>query len=280
MDKFSDNLKSLIETTLSQKTAEIEERERLVAIREANIDHIMKNNHIRGRIKLQVGSVVFDTSADILKRDDYSYFHGFLNPEFNQGKDGLFIARDGEVFKYILEYLTYGKLLSTITDPGLGEKLRLDAEFYLLPGLLQQLPDRKDPEIPDNSRMWFRIRSKSSATNNTYFCWDTPDSPQFHSRHFTAADNNTAIVVKTKGLYQIFVSYGCVCSGNSHAVDLYVNDTVVTRNYHGQSDGYQQSRLLQHIHPIAAGDKIKVLYKSNSASVTDPLATSLTLLLL
>jgi len=46
----------------------------------------------------------------------------------------FFIARDGETFKYVLEHLTYGQIISEI-DESMLKKLEVDAKFYILPRL-------------------------------------------------------------------------------------------------------------------------------------------------
>lgn len=91
-------------------------------------------------IVIRVGQDIFHTTSAVLLCHPETYFHGMLSGNFKKQEDGsYFIARDGESFKYILEFMTYGRLCSAIHDRGLLRKLLVDADFYGLSTLYKQV---------------------------------------------------------------------------------------------------------------------------------------------
>jgi len=140
LDEFGTRLQNLFDQTFADKSKELTERERIVSEREAKVDRVLANTSFKGNIRLQVGQITYYTRVETLQKAPYSFFTGLLNPDLNIDlKEPIFIDRDGEVFKYVLEYLTYGKLVSQIENDGVIQKLLLDADYYLLPGLEEQL---------------------------------------------------------------------------------------------------------------------------------------------
>jgi len=291
LDDFGSSLQQLIQKTLEQKSNELKEREECVSLREQKVDTIMKNNHIKGRVELRVGSLIFHTTADILLSRPGSYFHGLLNIKFREGSEqALFIARDGESFKFVLEYLTYGKLFSIPTDLGTAEKLCADADFYLLPELYKLAGEAKEQLLkfplqrnPDQhgAMIWMRVASSAACGNGGYINWNS--SVVVPPSHFSHSGNTTTI--QRAGLYHIFLRYEFACSTNGQGaanVDLYIDGAVVARSYHGKADGYYDGRSLEHLDNLKKGAKIQVLYRSNSNcnNNADALATTLTILCL
>jgi len=260
------------------------ERERIVAEREKKVDHILANISTKGIVKLQVGQLIYYTRADTLLREKESFFTGLLNPELRSEKDKdqpLFIDRDGEIFKYVLEYLTYGKLVSIIDNLGVFQKLLLDAEYYVLPGLIEQLKDYNTLNCKGKIiNIFLRVQSSINTSNGSYINWNIATAvPTSHFQH-----NGSTITIKQTGLYQIIIRYALQCSSNGLSgdanIDLYVSNQVVARVYHGQNDGYCQSRSLIEILPLQANDTIMVMYRSNSNGIADQLGNSMTILLL
>jgi len=265
---------------LAKKTLELSQREEAVKIREEKVQHFMKIEPMKNRIQLQVGSVTYHTTASILLSVKDSYFHGLLNPKFREDDAGLFIPRDGEVFRYVLEYLTYGKLCSQIEDEGVLAKLSIDSDFYMLPELHKQISEIQKPEKTVDP-IWMQVGQAGAWGNGSFIAWNQPKVvPATHFGH--AGDT---ITIKRAGLYHVFIRYEFTCSTNgkgSANVDLYVNSAVVARLYHGENHGYHDGRTLEHLQPFNDGDTIRVKYHSNSngGQNGDALATSLTILCL
>jgi len=279
--EFGKGLQDLIHQAIAKKEEELVERERIVAERQKKVDSILANLETKGVVKLQVGQATYYTRADTLQKEKDSFFCGLLNPDLRSEKDKdqpFFIDRDGEIFKYVLEYLTYGKLVSIIDDSGLLEKLLLDADYYVLPGLKAQLKDFPLAKHNKGSIL-LRVQSSATVTNGSYISWNIAMTvPALHFQH-----NDSTIKIKQTGLYQIIIKYIVQCSTNGQGnacIDLYVSDQVVARVYHGQNDGYQQSRSLMEILPLQVNDTIKVMYRSNTNGVADQLGNSMTILLL
>jgi hypothetical protein len=64
----------------------------------------------------------------------------------------IFIDRDGEVFKFILNYLRDGDLVVDCLDSGLKERLKCEAAYFCLPELERKLStgateDRLPPSV-------------------------------------------------------------------------------------------------------------------------------------
>jgi len=204
-----------------------------------------------------------------------------LNSKKKDDKEPIVIPRDGKVFKYVLEYLTYGALLSEISE-GMLRKLVIDADFYLLPQLKEQASNllkegKKDRE--ESKKILYKAQSTTYCGNGGIFNWNLPTSVP--ASHFDHGDQT--ITIKQEGTYQVIVRYAFQCSthgSGSANIDLIVSGSVVARNYHGQNDGYQQSRSLTEVLTLKANDRIQVRYYSNSNSLSDQYATAITILLL
>jgi len=294
IEDFGVNLQKLIEQSLANKTEELKKREQIVTAREEKVDFILKNNHLKGHISIQVGSTLYHTTTDILTSVPDSYFSGLLNPKFLEAnkieyerKEGLnilekrplFIARDGEVFKYVLEYLTYGKLFS-LPDEANFEKLCIDAEFYLLPELSKQLLEMKKNILTHTKKLpWLKISSSLVTQNGTDINWN--NAQNIDRNTFSHAGNTTTIL--KAGLYHIFVRYSYQCSTHgtgSANIDLYISNAVVARSFHGSNTSYMDSRSIEHLAPLNVNDTIRVRYFSNSNSLNDQFATTLTIICL
>lgn len=69
---------------------------------------------------------------------------------FQDGKQNFFFDRDPDVFKYLLQYLRTGKLVSTL-EQGLSEMIRDEFNYFCVPfptSSLHSLPKVSYPSIP------------------------------------------------------------------------------------------------------------------------------------
>jgi len=138
------------------------------------------------------------------------------------------------------------------------------------------LPDVKKGSAP----IFLKVQSTVAIANGAWFNWNTAlQVPQTHFQHNGAE----SITIKQGGWYQVMVRYVAQGSGNGVGagnIDLYQNNNVVARAYHGQNDGHQQSRTLLELINMSNNDIVKVIYRSNSNSLADQLATVLTIVFL
>lgn len=281
---FGASLTQLIEATLTKKSEELLRREELVLEREHKVEAMMKNNHSKGHIELRVGNKVYHTTTDILLSVKDTYFYGLLHPEFTKDEKPLFIARDGKVFKYILEYLTYGQIFSRIPDDGTFELLVEDAQFYLLSELSKQLKTQAKQasgQKPFGHTTWLRVGCTGSFRFGGNIPWNQPTRvPASHFKH-----KGDTITILKAGLYHIFLRYEFVCSTHGQGsanMDILVNGAAVARLYHGVANGYYDGRSFEHLQEFKQNDRIQIKYHSNSNGNAngDSLGTSLTILCL
>jgi len=138
------------------------------------------------------------------------------------------------------------------------------------------LPDVKKGSAP----IFLKVQSTVAIANGAWFNWNTAlQIPQTHFQHNGAE----SITIKQGGWYQVMVRYVATCSTHGVGagnIDLYQNNNVVARAYHGQNDGHQQSRTLLELINMNNNDIVKVIYRSNSNSLADQLATVLTIVFL
>ncbi len=124
-----------------------------------------------------------------------------------------------------------------------------------------------------------KVQSNNSVSNGNYINWNQPiQVPSSHFQH-----DSVTTTIKQAGTYQVSVRYTLQCSthGNGAAnIDLYVSGSVVARLYHGQSDGYQQSRCMVEILNLKASDTLQVMYRSNGNSIADQYGNEMLILLL
>ncbi len=123
----------------------------------------------------------------------------------NQPKDGIyFIARDEGIFEYVLEYLIYGELVTTIDKPSTLKKLQMDADFFLLPGLkaaasAQLLPlSTPVPKEKEVQQVTY-CRSTNGSLAGSGYCWQwgtTETNPPLAFQKKTKSYSNDTIVIK------------------------------------------------------------------------------------
>jgi hypothetical protein len=94
-----------------------------------------------GVVDLNVGGTLYSTTRTTLLRQDSMLAAMFSGRhELKRRADGrIFIDRDGELFKYVLQYLRDGDLDVEHLDQGLRKRLKREAAFYCLPGLAEKL---------------------------------------------------------------------------------------------------------------------------------------------
>jgi hypothetical protein len=90
-----------------------------------------------GVVDLNVGGTLYSTTRTTLLRHDSMLAAMFSGRhELKRRADGrVFIDRDGELFKYVLQYLRDGDLDVEDLDQVLRRRLKREAAFYCLPGL-------------------------------------------------------------------------------------------------------------------------------------------------
>ncbi len=94
-----------------------------------------------GVVDLNVGGMLYSTTRTTLLRYDSMLAAMFSGRhELKRRADRrVFIDRDGELSKYVLQYLRDGDLDVAYLDKGLRERLKREAAFYCLPGLEKKL---------------------------------------------------------------------------------------------------------------------------------------------
>jgi len=94
-------------------------------------------------VDLNVGGVLYTTSVETLTKEEGSVLHSMFTGEvanlLTDSKGRVFFDRDGVLFRYILDYLRNGRLLLPANFQE-TERLVLEAEWFKLPRLVQQVP--------------------------------------------------------------------------------------------------------------------------------------------
>ena len=91
-------------------------------------------------VRLRVGGAVFETTDSTLQRDDGMLAR--LQNEVNADANEAFIDRDPTHFRHILNYLR-GSPTFPSSENEL-EQLQYEADFYLLPRLIQLIKHRTE----------------------------------------------------------------------------------------------------------------------------------------
>lgn len=98
-------------------------------------------------IGLNVGGMTFVTTTTTLMVPD-SYFASRLSGRIPSGAEvdgAMFIDRDGEIFKYVLDYLRNLDRWTVPEDPHLLLRLLTEADFYSLTGLTESIKSSVSP---------------------------------------------------------------------------------------------------------------------------------------
>ncbi|CAF1358490.1 unnamed protein product [Adineta steineri] len=110
----------------------------------------LSSTSIKGKITLDVGSVKHTTSVDTLTREKDTFFAALFSRRWELERDSndnsIFIDRNGELFKHILEYLRTNKIpIDIMTNESLRQRLITEAEYFCIHNLIYILtePERK-----------------------------------------------------------------------------------------------------------------------------------------
>ncbi|CAJ0607500.1 unnamed protein product [Cylicocyclus nassatus] len=117
------NLPSLVEICFSKRSVN-------------HTDKLDNSSNRSSRVKINVGGTVFETLLSTLTKHKDSVFSAMLANR-RQGQEELFFDRESELFPMVMDYLRYGKISAVPVDRHSQAKLRREAEFYNLPGLLK-----------------------------------------------------------------------------------------------------------------------------------------------
>jgi hypothetical protein len=283
MEDFGQGLQQLIEKTLAGKSEELKKREEDVAERERRIESVKKNIR-KGYCELRVGNDVFHTTCETLTKVPDSYFSSglFDTSMIQDGKlvEPIFIDRDGEVFKFILEYLQYGQIYTPMPSDGFRRKLLADAKFYLLPELVEQLHSKVVLGEEEGGPVCLSLSALHACTNQQFVAWNGANRRIFRSSHFTlSADNNKVTILKA-GLYQVHVRLPQTNSANSQHLGLLLDGGEIAQCLQSDGNGYQNTAQITEILAINAGSYIQVRCGANSNSIGSPLQSRLFILLL
>ena len=103
--------------------------------------------HFSATVKLNVGGHYFTTTVQTLTKDPNSMLAAMFSRKFDTkpSEDGsFFIDRDGTHFRFILNYLRDGKLISP-EGATFHKELEAEATFYQIQGLVEELKRIKPP---------------------------------------------------------------------------------------------------------------------------------------
>ena len=291
---FQKEIEKVINNAIQNKMKELDQREKTIQEREKTVNKILENEKSE-KIVLRVGQKVFHTRSSVILKIQDSFFHGLLNPKFHKEGEEYFISRDGSVFKYVLEYLTYGEIYRTFKKKDLGklQLLLLDADYYSLPILKEQvlliqknLENSIEPIIPESSNQKYitiengiselgmlkkkksgliaKWQSTSGAGNGGYWNWNNPIIKP--DTEFFQATNNQTIQVKKKGTYLILIRVSGTFSSNGYYIELYVNGgSGYSRSMEGANDGYYHSFQINEIFEFNENTTLQVYQTTNGS---------------
>ncbi|XP_065659391.1 uncharacterized protein LOC136083710 [Hydra vulgaris] len=296
ISNFSKEVSSALSKALETKGKELDERETTLnekeaqlKLREDYLDNIFSNHFEKNqRVSVQVGNCNFETTFDVLLSHSNSYFHVFewtKEKKLADAPSKIFIPRDPQTFRFVLEYLTYGKLFSQINDPGLLKLLKCDAQFYGLPELgkkVQKLIDKEyEKKTQEKAKLEFaqfplylKTACSDAVSNGGYFNWNRLIKDL--GTHFQYDGISTFSLLK-KCLVQISMKYIAYTTLAGY-VNIFVNDVEVSR-YHHMTQGYFDSRQINEVYEFEIKDRIKFQYNGNYSS-NDVSATTLTFVVL
>lgn len=204
--------------------------------------------------------MLFYTTAHTLLKVKDTFFYGLLYPNDNRRseEDTLFIDRDGEVFKYVLEYLIYGKLISVVDDGILG-KLLIDADYYQLPELVKLTKELIKPQPYGKEFQWCSFRNASISANGGFWSWNTTDA--IDQKLFNLSNgptyNNDTLKILQPGLYHIIIRTACTTGANYYTA-LYENSTEVARCYSSSSSKYRRTFHINEIRQLSKDRYLQV----------------------
>jgi len=271
---FGAQLETLLKKTVAGKEKELDDREAAVSQREAKVHGFLNAQHSADKVVVRVGQRTFQTTRATLLRVPESYFHGMLSPEFQQEADGTyFIDRDGDSFQYVLEFLVYGELFSRIAERGTLKKLEMDADFYCLPKLLDQVQQQLGSQpVLHNVAVW---RSSRSVGHGAFQPWEMEEIAPDRGLYVLSADQ-TGIRVQREGIFAVEAQVTASPDANNRYVSIMKNNQEVTRacgtcpRHEGNTHRFSY-RLSAVVH-VGAGDEIALRNLSGSPTMAAAVA--------
>ena len=125
----------------------------LSAVKVARRGQRVRFHMIRGVVGLNVGGANFTTTAETLR--GCPYFETLLSGRFKVARDGagnVFVDRDGQRFRYILNFLREGTLHVAENDPQKArlvyQELLEEATFFGVETLCVELRERINAIVP------------------------------------------------------------------------------------------------------------------------------------
>lgn len=107
----------------------------------------LTSKQAKQKIKLDIGGTLFATTLDTITSEKPTFFSAWFSDEFFEkpGEDGTyFVDRSPDYFKYVLEYLRTKKCSITNLSAFEIAKIKEEAKFYCVNGLLECL----EPQLP------------------------------------------------------------------------------------------------------------------------------------
>jgi len=262
--QFGDKLKDLLCKTIERQTADLDQRERRVAEREQRLETYFRHQHSSSKVVLRVGQQQFWTSSDVLLSKPDTYFHGMLNPEFRREDDGTcFIARDGESFACVLEYLTYGDISLPASSPLLG-RVKADADFYGLPGLREAVERREGGGGRLSQGMW---QSNVAAAHDCLIKWDATVIPASLAL-CALSEDLTQVILAQEGTYLVCVKVTSNPHSGNQGVQLCLNNIVVDTAYGTSYEGCACLFTYSLNSVVSAGPKDTISVRNITSSST------------
>jgi hypothetical protein len=210
-------------------------------------------------------------------------FSGLLNSQFVKPEDGIyFVAREPSVFEYVLEFLIYGQLISNISDQSMLKKLSLDADFFLLPKLKEQVDLLLKEEKKTSENVIFaKLDNATLIASGQHWQWNGSRSlpPDYFSLSTQIQPNDT-LTVKQEGTYLVLVRTTMNNSGNSVYLALRVNGVEVARSYNCHNTNYSASTSINEVFQFKAGDRLQISQTPNISSFNGPLNKNFSVILL
>jgi len=260
---FMDKLQTLLSESFKEKATQLDSRENELNERERKIDHILSTYPPSKVIKLNLSGKIFMTTSDILTQVKDSYFCGLLSEKFKDDGE-IFIPRSPKVFKYVIEYLTYG-MISPIVDKFLLRLLVIDAEYYLLDELKGIATTMLD-ENPIDENVGVRSKYVSLGTtgypgNNQYYNFTIVNALS-SDNDFTVAGNR--VTIRHTGVYQLSIKEPTQSSINGQYLAIYKNGAVLSICYRSGNTGYYDTVSITEVWTLEQNSYLQVYTTTNT----------------
>jgi len=251
-----------VNASLTEKMEEMDKREKFLNEKAVALEQFMKNSHTGKRVMLRVGSGTYYTTADILGKIPNSYFTGLLSQEFKPDEDrSFFIARDGGVFRYVLEFLTYGNLYTPFPDEGTRQLCLLDAKFYMLPELVKLVEDATTTTtaaaaLVSPKPVCAKYTSSLATTTEEFVVWDAEPLAGDSAYYMHAGE---VVSVLKAGTYLISIRVaGSHSDGSSLSLSLQLNGSEIANCYQAETNGAFCTSEINEIFALPAAAALRV----------------------